>query len=89
MKKTILLPETVTIIRKTDIERLEQICHEKAEAGMKSDCADAVILFKQTVKLVLKTLGIEDAKSLYDPENEAKRKDKRKERETWIKELTE
>ena len=88
MKKTIMLPETVTVVRQSDIDRLERICHEKAEAGIKAGCADEVIFFKSTIKLVLRTLGIEDAKSLYDPENEARKKAKRKEREKWLKSIT-
>ena len=88
MKKTIMLPETVTIVRQSDIEKLERICHEKAEAGMKAGCTDEVIFFKSTIKLVLRTLGIEDAKSLYDPSNEARKKANRKEREAWLNSIT-
>lgn len=80
MRARTLIPETVTIIRPSDIERLERLCHKKAEAGMRIGATDEVIFFKATVKMVLRTLGITDAKSLYDPENEARKKAKRKER---------
>lgn len=85
MKGYLVNAEPVTVITKDDIRRLNEACHMRADAGMKAGYADEIIFFKKTVRLVLKTLGIEGT-DFYDPAKEKERAERRKKREELLRE---